>query len=64
MREIDGHTKLLGLMGYPVEHTYSPQMHNYISQVYGRNYAYTALPSCPGSTGRCCRDSSATRCAA
>lgn len=43
MREIDGNTRLLGLMGYPVEHTYSPQMHNYISQVYGRNYAYTAL---------------------
>ena len=57
MREIDGHTKLLGLMGYPVEHTYSPQMHNYISQVYGRNYAYAALPV-P------CRGSSATRCAA
>ena len=51
MREIDGHTKLLGLMGYPVEHTYSPQMHNYISQVYGRNYAYTALEVHPGELG-------------
>lgn len=40
---IDGHTKLLGLMGYPVEHTYSPQMHNYISKVYNQNYAYMAL---------------------
>lgn len=51
MREIDGHTRLLGLMGYPVEHTYSPQMHNYISQVYNRNYAYTALCVKPGMLG-------------
>lgn len=43
MNEIDGKTKLLGLMGYPVEHTYSPQMHNYISKIYNRNYAYSAL---------------------
>lgn len=47
MREIDGHTKLLGLMGYPVEHTFSPQMHNYISQQYGQNYAYMALEAKP-----------------
>lgn len=51
MREIDGHTKLLGLMGYPVEHTYSPQMHNYISAVYSQNYAYTALEVRPGEVG-------------
>ena len=43
MIEIDGKTRLLGLMGYPVEHTYSPQMHNYISRVYNQNYAYSAL---------------------
>ncbi len=43
MQEITGETKLLGLIGDPVEHSYSPQMHNYISKVYGLNYAYAAL---------------------
>ena len=43
MQPIDGHTKLLGLFGDPVEHSFSPQLHNYISEVYGLNYAYGAL---------------------
>ncbi len=43
MQPIDGHTKLLGLFGDPVEHSFSPQLHNYISEVYGLNYAYSAL---------------------
>lgn len=47
MREVDGNTKLLGLMGYPVEHTYSPQMHNYLSERYGLNYVYMALNTPP-----------------
>ncbi len=51
MNEIDGKTRLLGLMGYPVEHTYSPQMHNYISKVYNLNYAYSALCVKPENLG-------------
>lgn len=51
MRETDGKTRLLGLMGYPVEHTYSPQLHNYISEVYGLNYTYGALCVKPESLG-------------
>lgn len=43
MIEIDGKTRLLGLMGYPIEHTYSPQMHNYISKIYNQNYTYSAF---------------------
>ena len=51
MIEIDGKTRLLGLMGYPVEHTRSPQMHNYISKVYNKNYAYTVLSIAPENLG-------------
>ena len=29
MFEINGHTKQLGIIGYPVEHTFSPNMHNF-----------------------------------
>ncbi len=42
MFEIDGKTKHLGIIGYPVEHSFSPQMHNYISQKAGNNYVYSA----------------------
>ncbi len=28
MQEIDGHTRLCGLIGNPVEHTMSPAIHN------------------------------------
>jgi len=40
---VNGHTQLLGIIGYPIEHTYSPQMHNYISATYNQNYVYMAL---------------------
>ena len=42
MFEINGETKHLGIIGYPVEHSYSPKMHNYISQIIGKNYVYSA----------------------
>mgnify|MGYP000919899203 CR=1 FL=1 len=43
MFEINGHTKQLAIIGDPVEHSFSPQMHNYISEKTGKNYVYTAL---------------------
>ena len=42
MQQIDGHTKMLALLGDPVEHSFSPQMQNYISEACGLNYAYAA----------------------
>lgn len=41
--EINGQTKLLGLIGNPTGHSYSPQIHNYISDALGVNYAYAAM---------------------
>lgn len=43
MFEINGHTKQMAIIGYPVDHSFSPQMHNFISEKMGNNYVYTAL---------------------
>lgn len=43
MFEINGETKQLAIIGNPVSHSFSPQMHNYISEKLGLNYVYTAL---------------------
>lgn len=37
---IDGKTKLIGLMGDPVEHTKSPQIHNFIAEKLNDNVVY------------------------
>ncbi len=41
---IDGHTKLFGLIGYPVGHTLSPLIHNHLAELYGQNLVYVPLP--------------------
>lgn len=40
--KIDGHTKQLGIIGMPVEHSFSPKMHNFISDKLEMNYVYSA----------------------
>lgn len=42
-RRIDGHTRLLGLIGSPVGHSGSPAMYNYSFEKCGINYAYLAF---------------------
>lgn len=42
MNEINGETRQLGIIGCPVEHSFSPKMHNYISKITGNNYSYSA----------------------
>lgn len=37
---IDGHTRLCGLIGNPVEHTLSPLIHNTLAQKFGHNLVY------------------------
>lgn len=43
MFEINGETKHLGIIGNPIEHTYSPKMHNYISEIMEKNCVYSAF---------------------
>ena len=42
MFDISGHTKQIGIIGYPIEHTFSPGMHNYISEKMNNDYVYGA----------------------
>ena len=40
---INGNTKIVGLIGHPVEHTFSPQMHNSAFSKLKMNYIYAAF---------------------
>ena len=51
MIEINGHTQHLGIIGYPVEHTFSPAMHNFISETVHNNYVYGAYLVKPENLG-------------
>lgn len=41
--EITGKTLQLGIIGDPVEHSFSPKMHNFISSYMGEDYTYSAF---------------------
>ena len=41
--EINGSTIQLGIIGDPIGHSFSPQMHNFISKYMGNNYIYSAF---------------------
>ena len=44
---INGRTQLIGLIGWPVSHSFSPAMHNAAAQAAGLNYVYLPLPVRP-----------------
>lgn len=37
---IDHSTKIVGIIGHPIKHSFSPKMHNYTFQLQGLNYIY------------------------
>ena len=39
-RNIDGYTRVCGLIGNPVEHTMSPAIHNTLTAALGENLVY------------------------
>ena len=43
MREVDGHTRVCGLIGNPVEHTLSPVLQNTLAELTGKNFCYLPL---------------------
>ena len=47
MIEIFGTTRLVGLIGWPVQHSLSPRMHNAAFAALGLDWAYVALPTPP-----------------
>lgn len=48
MVEITGSTRLVGLLGWPVEHSLSPRMHNAAFAALGIDWVYVPLPTPPG----------------
>lgn len=40
MQEINGNTKIFGIVGNPVRHTMSPKIHNYLATILGHNLIY------------------------
>ncbi len=44
MRNIDGKTRLCGLIGNPVAHTMSPAIHNTLAEELDHNLVYSAFP--------------------
>ena len=52
---IDGRTQLVGLLGWPVEHSLSPAMQNAAFDALGMNWRYVALPVAPGRAGEAVR---------
>ena len=49
MGEIKGTTKLVGLIGWPVNHSLSPQMHNAAFADKGLDFCYVAFPVKPAA---------------
>ncbi|MFH1710388.1 MAG: shikimate dehydrogenase [bacterium] len=47
MVEVNGSTKLTGIIGYPVTHSVSPQMHNAAYAKLGLNYCYLPISAKP-----------------
>jgi shikimate dehydrogenase len=45
--EISGTTRLVGILGWPVEHSLSPRMQNAAFAALGLDWAYVALPTPP-----------------
>lgn len=49
--EIDGYTRVCGVMGNPVEHTMSPAIHNTLAQALGENLVYVPFHVPAGHAG-------------
>lgn len=47
MTQINGKTQLVGIVGWPVAHSFSPAMHNAAFAAAGLNWAYVPLPLHP-----------------
>jgi shikimate dehydrogenase len=58
-RPIGGGTRLAGVIGWPVEHSRSPQMHNAAYAALGMDWAYAAMPVEPARLEQALRGASA-----
>ena len=58
----DNPIQLIGLIGWPVEHSISPAMHNAASEALGLHWRYTPLPTPPGRVKAALTDLKAQGC--
>jgi shikimate dehydrogenase len=58
-RAIGGGTRLAGVIGWPVEHSHSPQMHNAAYAALGMDWAYVAMPVEPARLEQALRGAAA-----
>lgn len=49
--KITGKTKQLAVIGYPADHSFSPAMHNFISEYMNMDYTYSAFTVSPENLG-------------
>ena len=54
-RGITGRTRLCGILGYPLDHTLSPAMHNAAFAALGLDWAYVPWPVAPDRLGEALR---------
>ena len=47
MITVDSKTKVAGVIGWPIDHSLSPKLHNFIAEEMGHNMVYTAMPVKP-----------------
>ncbi len=45
--EVTGKTRVLGVIGHPVEHSLSPLLQNHVIELLGLDYCYVAFPVAP-----------------
>jgi shikimate dehydrogenase len=60
---IDGRTRVAGIIGWPVEHSLSPAMHNAAFRALGLNWLYAAFPVAPDRVAEAVRGLAAAGCA-
>jgi shikimate dehydrogenase len=60
---IDARTRVAGIIGWPVDHSLSPAMHNAAFAALGLNWAYAAFPVHPDRVGEAVRGLAAAGCA-
>lgn len=57
--EISARTRLVGVMGWPIEHSLSPAMHNAVLSRLGLDWRYVPLPVHPGTVEEAVRGAAA-----
>jgi shikimate dehydrogenase len=62
MAAIDARTRIAGIIGWPVDHSLSPAMHNAAFEALGLNWAYAAFPVHPDRLGEAVRGLAAAGC--